>query len=53
VRAKRIRKFFLRDRSAGERRSDQSRDVVAVGKTSKMIRGDYGQKGDQYRRYQD
>lgn len=48
--------IFRRSRNRDEREARQERPnegLVRLGKTSKLLRGDYGQQDDNYRRYQD
>jgi hypothetical protein len=48
--------IFRRMRHREERDSHQERPnegLVRLGRTSKLLRGDYGQKDDNMRRYQD
>jgi hypothetical protein len=45
---RRIRPLYTRSARSRDRRG-----LVSVGRTATMIRGDYGQKEDTMRRYQD
>jgi hypothetical protein len=47
---RRIRPLYTRSAQAPSR---DRRGLVSVGRTATMIRGDYGQKEDTMRRYQD